>query len=208
MISRRSALAFALGSFPVLGAGAGCGTPTFIAQSYDGPPRPRETIAILRFYGDSAVQLLSLDGEAADARVSSDARLHLEVLPGRHTLLVQNAAEPARAAENIAFIAEAGRVYRVDFVARPGAPAQARIYAIDSSSDRALRDVTIDARTPAPIQPAPAPAQPVPAPAQPAAPGPIPTSAERTSPAPTTPLPTSSAAPASAAPTSTAPATP
>src|SRR5262245_34650209 len=92
-------------------AGASCGTPTFVVQQYAGPVRARETIAILRVDGNGTVQLLSLDGEATDARVTPDARLHIEMLPGKHTLWVQSARGDVPA-QSLVWKAEAGKTYR------------------------------------------------------------------------------------------------
>lgn len=145
--------------FVLLGAllsSVNCGTPTFIVQQYAGPARAAETIAILRVDGGGKVQLLSLDGEAADARVTPDARLHLELLPGTHTLWVQNLAEEGPA-HSVSFHAEASKVYRVEFVSAAfGGPASAHVYEVDRDSNALKADVTLAPAAP-PEQDAPKP---------------------------------------------------
>lgn len=161
----RLGLVWKMALLGALCAGASCGTPTFIVQQYTGPVRARESIAIIRVDGNGTVQLLSLDGEATDARVTPDARLHIEVLPGHHTLWVQSAggAVPAQA---VAFRAEAGKLYRVEFVpAAASGPTAPRIYEADPDSNRLEKDVTV-------VQPPPD-AAPAPAPRTPAPPAPI-----------------------------------
>lgn len=149
---RRAALSLVF-RFVLLGAlawSASCGTPTFVVQQYAGPARAGETIAILRVDGAGKVQLLSLDGEATDARVTPDARLHIEILPGNHRLWVASLAAEG-AAQPLSFVARAGRFYRVEFVA--GAP---RIYEVDESSNALKADVTAAETAPAEA-PAPEP---------------------------------------------------
>ena len=87
-----------------------CMGPTFIVQQYGGPPRPRESIAILRVNGAEPVRLLFLDDEDIAAPVASDSRLHIEVLPGRHTLTARNGDERTAPTGTFAFLAEAGKV--------------------------------------------------------------------------------------------------
>jgi hypothetical protein len=110
----------------------------------------------------------SLDGEDASARVPEDARLHIEVLPGEHTLRVRSLHDLSQVSERISFRAEAGKVYRpvfetsnqaheAKFAATPlGA---ARIYEVDSGSDALVRDVTMPARRATDTYPSP-PARP------------------------------------------------
>ena len=69
---------------------AACMGPTFIVQQYNGPPRARETIATLRVNGAEPVRLLFLDEEDVAAPLVSDGRLHIELLPGKHTLMARN----------------------------------------------------------------------------------------------------------------------
>jgi hypothetical protein len=114
-----------------------------VVQQYAGAPRAAETIAIIRVDGSGRVQLLSLDGEATDARVTSDARLHIEILPGYHTVWVQGLTD---AAQPLTFRAEAGKVYRVEFVSDATTLALSpRVYEVDRSSNTLKADVTVRA---------------------------------------------------------------
>jgi hypothetical protein len=112
----------------------GCGTATFIVQQYDGPPRVREQIAVLRLNGKDPVRVESLDGERLDYQLKdNDARVHIELLPGVHELAVTDTfglAEPFR------FVAAAGHVYRpiMNPVYRPGS-ASFVLYEVDAESD-------------------------------------------------------------------------
>lgn len=139
-LARGASLAFAC-------ALAACGGPTFIVQQYSGPVRDPESIAILRVNGDGNVVLISLDGEPVRTRVAEDARLHVEMLPGPHSLAIADLADSARPLGRARFVAEAGRVYRPVFAGT------ARVMEVDASSDAPLRDVTVSA--PEPDQPAP-----------------------------------------------------
>lgn len=142
-----------------------CGTPTFVVQQYDGPVRSADTIAIIRVDGGGKVQLLSLDGEATDARVTPDARLHIEVLPGNHSLWVQNLVDNGPA-HSLVFRAEAGKVYRVQFIGlAAGSAASPHVYEVDRSSNALRVDVTaaqappLEAPPPGPVRAAPPPAR-------------------------------------------------
>lgn len=149
----------------------GCGGPTFILQQYDGPPRSAESIAVLRFEGQGSVDLVSIDGSIADAHVPDDARLHVEVLPGRHVLGVANRAAPNDPPRRVLFVAEAGRYYQVAFLAPPANEwvPSVHVFEIDRRSGAQLRDVTYTAPPRTPSVPPPPPAVP-PEPAAPAAP--------------------------------------
>ncbi len=114
---------------------AGCAGPTYIVQEYQGPPRDRETIGILRVNGRDGLSLDSLDDQAITTRVAEDARLHVEILPGRHTVSVRSGVEPGK---RIAFEAEAGKVYRV--VLEAAAP---HVHEVDRDNDSLGRDVTV-----------------------------------------------------------------
>jgi hypothetical protein len=130
----RTAWTLVLGAL-VLGL-AGCPAgPTYIVQQYSGPARPKETIGILRVNGKEEVRLLTLDDEEITARVADDARLHVELLPGRHTLSVRD-VEPA---QRIAFEALANKVYRVTLEGAPKAP---HVHEVDRDSDALGPDVT------------------------------------------------------------------
>ena len=121
-----------------------CGVPTFILQQYDGAPRAPESVAILRFEGTGTTDLVTLDGSVADAHVPDDARLHVEMLPGRHVIGVANRAIPNEPPRRLVFVAEAGRFYQVVLVA-PGpnewSPTP-RVFEIDGRSGKPVRDVT------------------------------------------------------------------
>ncbi|MFZ5892309.1 MAG: hypothetical protein ACOY0T_14720 [Myxococcota bacterium] len=121
-----------------------CGGPTFILQQYDGPARSAESVAIVRFEGTADVDLVTLDGAVADAHVPEDARLHVEMLPGRHVLGVARRGAPGEQVRRVVFVAEPARTYQIVF----GAPAanewqpSLRVFEIDFRSGRQLRDVT------------------------------------------------------------------
>lgn len=121
-----------------------CAAPTFILQEYDGAPRAPESVAILRFEGTGTTDLVTLDGSVADAHVPDDARLHVEMLPGRHVIGVANRSLPNEPPRRVVFIAEAGRFYQVVLVA-PGpnewSPTP-RVFEIDGRSGKPVRDVT------------------------------------------------------------------
>jgi hypothetical protein len=114
---------------------AGCAGPTFVVQQFKGPQRPPETIATLRVNAGGSVRLVSLDDEPLDVPLADDARLHIEMLPGRHSLTVR--AANADRAEPLSFEAEAGKVYRVTIAE------EARIFEVDRSGDQPIRDVTV-----------------------------------------------------------------
>jgi hypothetical protein len=127
----------------------GCGPQVFIIQQYDGPVRDSETIAILRINGADSTRVVTLDGELADPRIAEDARLHIEILPGRHALRVADIAAPGAASFRVAFDAQAGRVYRA--VVEPN---EAKVFEVDRGSDQMLRDVTEKLVEPPPAPPA------------------------------------------------------
>jgi len=131
----------------LLAVSAGCGGPTFIVQQYSGPVLPAESISVIRINGKDAIIWDSLDGEAAGMRVPEDSRVHVEVLPGKHTLGIHDAADPAPRSALVAFQAEAGKTYRPTFV-KPAAGPQAgrmlaRVFEVSADGDALLRDVTI-----------------------------------------------------------------
>lgn len=134
----------------------GCTPSTFVVQGYKGRARPPEALAILRVNGADGVQLLQVDAEPADAPVSRDARLHIELLPGEHEIVLFNRGGNASFADPVSFVAEARRVYRPGF-ARLGGPQaipEARVYEVDPTSDAVRRDVSKRApRQAAPLQP-------------------------------------------------------
>ncbi|MBI3205310.1 MAG: hypothetical protein HYZ29_27475 [Myxococcales bacterium] len=117
-----------------------CGGPTFIVQQYSGPVRAPESIAVLRVNGDAGIVLVSLDGEPIRTRVADDARLHVEMLPGRHQLAIADLVDAARPLGRAVFVAAAGKTYRPMF---PSQGKGARVFEVDSASDAPLRDVTV-----------------------------------------------------------------
>jgi len=137
---RLAALAFAL---------AGCPGPTFIGQQYNGAPRPREQIAIVRVNGNDSVRLIYLDNEDVAAPLEADSRLHIEVLPGMHTVGVRR-VEGQSLVEMLTFFAEADHVYRVS-----GTPMH--VFEVNRGSDAMVRDVTLEPAAPTPPPPMPPP---------------------------------------------------
>src|SRR5262245_18120861 len=93
-------------------AGQGCGGPTFVVQQYSGDVRPAETIGVIRVHGKGPAMLAAIDGEPTTVRVSEDARMHIEVLPGKHTIAVANVSDATRPPVVVSFRAEAGKYYR------------------------------------------------------------------------------------------------
>ncbi|MCK6534226.1 MAG: hypothetical protein L6Q84_14725 [Polyangiaceae bacterium] len=120
---------------------SGCGGPTFIVQQYPGPVRPSDSIAVLRVNGDGGIVLVSLDGEPIRTRVADDARLHVEMLPGRHRLSFADLADASRPLGRAAFVAGAGKTYRPLFASRGGG---ARVFEVDAASDEPLQDATVE----------------------------------------------------------------
>jgi hypothetical protein len=143
----------------------GCPGPTFVVQQYGGPQRPADSVAVVRVNGREPVRLLVLDEQDAAAPIVEDGRLHIEVLPGRHTIVVGNASAPNERYAPVTFQAEAGKVYRVVFPS--GAQGEARVFEVDRGKDSLVRDVTQAAQPAAPAT-APPPVPP-PAPAPPPA---------------------------------------
>lgn len=115
---------------------SGCPGPTFVVQQYTGPQRDNASIAVLRVNASDAVRLVVLDDENLDVPLESDSRLHIEILPGRHTLSVRSAMSGERL-EALVLEAEPGKVYRVT-----AAAAEARIFEVSRGSDALVRDVT------------------------------------------------------------------
>lgn len=138
---------------------AACMGPTFIVQQYNGPPRPRETIATLRVNGAESVRLLFLDEEDVAAPIVSDGRLHIELIPGKHTITARNGDDRSAPTGSLAFMAEPGKVYRVVFAGEA-----AHLWEVDRDSDKPTREAT-----PAPSPPVSSPA-PSPSSSQPSAP--------------------------------------
>ena len=125
---------------------AACVGPTLVVQQYSGPVRPQESIAILRVNGNDSVQLLALDDEDVAVPIASDSRLHIELLPGPHTVMFGDANIRDARPESLSFQAAAGRVYRI---ARATSPAEqnatrARVYEVERGSDAVTRDATLE----------------------------------------------------------------
>jgi hypothetical protein len=140
----------------------GCGGPTFIVQQYGGSPRDREAIAVIRVNGQESIVLVALDGEDIATRVPDDARLHVEVLPGKHTVTIGDLSDTSEPARTTSFVAAAGKTYRP--VMQQHA---ARVFEVDADSDALLSDVTF---VPPPtaerdLPPVPLPPSPPPEPA-------------------------------------------
>lgn len=133
----------------------GCAPSTFVVQGYKGRARPPETLSILRVNGADSVQLLQVDAEPADVPVSRDARLHIELLPGEHEIVLFNAGGNASFADPVSFVAEPRRVYRPGFarLGGPDAVPEARVYEVDLASDAVRRDVSKRSRRPQPLEP-------------------------------------------------------
>jgi hypothetical protein len=92
----------------------GCGRVTYVLQQYDGPVRAPELVSVLRIQHDDSAQIVAIDGEALGQQsFASDVRLHIEMLPGKHTLSVKNPAMGESATQQVQVIAEPGRIYRV-----------------------------------------------------------------------------------------------
>jgi len=167
------------------------GTVTFVMQQYAGPPKPKDSIAIIRSDGASATELVAVDGETIRAPLERNNRLHVEVLPGTHDVDVAAPAIGLRHAIPVRLLAEAGKVYRVEVWAAPplqaplghGGPPPpdgewiAHAYEVDRDTDarRGIADApAAPAASATPAAPAVslAPTAPPPAPAGPAAPVP------------------------------------
>jgi hypothetical protein len=115
-------------------------------------------IATLRVHGSGPVRLLFLDDQDVAAPIAEDGRLHIEMLPVRHTVVVGNANAPNERYAPMTFEAEPGKVYRVVFV--DGEP---RIYEVDRGRDVLVRDVTQTPAIEPGLPPPPAPPSPPPA---------------------------------------------
>lgn len=117
-----------------------CMGPTFVVQQYGGPPRSKESVAILRVDAKEPARLLVLDGQDVSAPLMEDARLHIEVLPGRHSVVVANTTTPREHYSPMTFEAGAGRVYR--FVFPNGATGEARVFEVGRGDNALIADVT------------------------------------------------------------------
>jgi hypothetical protein len=178
VITRRSFALLALLSLS-------CGTATFVVQQYDGAPLDPSRISVLRVNGGTDVVVVALDGEELDYTQSdSNARAHIEMLPGVHEVEVGDLSDPLQRVVSLRFRAQAGKVYRLT-LDRMGTgqslrPWKALVWEVDRASDRTLSVV--------PQLPPEAAASALTAPAPPPS-----------APTPSTPTPTASASSASSA---------
>ena len=132
--------------FCVLGL-ASCVGPTLVVQQYKGEVRPRYQVAILRQRGVDTARIATLDGDDVAVPIASDVRLHLEMLPGEHTVSAFDPRDPNRVTPELRFLAEAGRTYRVDVAsAEYGHGVLGRVVEIEPDSEREVRDVTATRR--------------------------------------------------------------
>src|SRR5579859_3641629 len=86
---------------------ASCGSATFVVQQYPGPPKPRETIAIIRVNG-GGTPLTSLDGDPLRIEPEKGTRFHIEVLPGDHEVGVSVPEPGLPSGVTVRFLAEPG----------------------------------------------------------------------------------------------------
>lgn len=135
-------------------APTGCGQVTYVLQQYDGPVRAQDQVSILRVQPDDPTQLVSLDEEQLGAQnLDSDVRLHIEILPGKHTLSVKNPNVQIKQTQKVAFVAQPGRVYRVLLANRAWHATSASpssqgswsplVYEVDRDTGRALQEVSL-----------------------------------------------------------------
>ena len=140
---------------------------TFIVQQYDGTPRPPSAIAIVRIDSHSP-DVTAVDDQPLRVALEPPNRIHVEVLPGPHEVDVE-VTEPEiglRHVLPVRFLAEGGKVYRVEVLAvassaTGGAAAagprwDARAYEVDRGSDAKIA-VAAPWPSASPRPPAPAP---------------------------------------------------
>lgn len=133
----------------------GCGQVTYVLQQYDGPVRAKDEVSILRVQPGDPAQIVVMDGEALGHQaLDSDVRIHIEMLPGKHELSVENPqALPNTNTQEVQFVAEPGRTYRVVLADRawhvknaganrPGSWSPL-VYEVQSSDGRLLREVSL-----------------------------------------------------------------
>lgn len=136
-------------------AATGCGQVTYVLQQYDGPVRAKDQVSILRVQPGDPAQIVGMDGEnLGHQALDSDVRLHIEMLPGKHELNVENpSAMPGTNTKEVQFVAEPGRTYRVVLADRAWHVKNASanrpgnwsplIYEVQSSDGRLLREVSL-----------------------------------------------------------------
>ncbi|HEY6727169.1 MAG TPA: hypothetical protein VI197_24210 [Polyangiaceae bacterium] len=145
---------FGLVAALALSLATSCGQVTYIVQQYDGPVRDRDQVSILRLSPGDPAQVIAMDGEALGRQdLDSDVRLHIEMLPGKHQLEIENPQARAKTTQRVQFIAEPGRTYRVVLAdrvwhAQKAEPAPAGawsplVYELDGSSDDLVREVSL-----------------------------------------------------------------
>jgi hypothetical protein len=130
---------------------ASCGQGmTFVMQQYAGPARPTNSVAAIRVNATHGPDLVAVDGVpfGPSPALEPGNRLHLEVLPGPHEVDVV-ATDPATGLNReipVRFVAEAGKVYRVELVANATAhseaPPEAYAYEVDRDTDATIRIAT------------------------------------------------------------------
>jgi hypothetical protein len=136
---------------------ASCAGLTFVVQTYEGPPRPKETVAILRANGGAGPELVSVDGEPMRVMLEKGNRLHVEVLPGIHEVELAAPETGLGRAIPVHILAESGKVYRFELRALDSSTTrlsesawEALAYEVDRKSDALLR---VAARPPEPVLP-------------------------------------------------------
>jgi hypothetical protein len=130
---------------------ASCGQGmTFVMQQYGGPARPRNSVAAIRVNAAHGPDLIAVDGVpfGPTPALEPGNRLHLEVLPGPHEVDVV-ATDPATGLNReipVRFVAEPGKVYRVELatnaVAHSEATPEAYAYEVDRDTDATIRIAT------------------------------------------------------------------
>ena len=136
--------------------GTACGQVTFVVQAYPGAARSAEQVSVVRINRDAPVRVVSVDGDPLGSQpLDSDARLHVEILPGKHELIIENEHVPVEKTKVVRFLAEPGRTYRVLAANRewhvhsaPRKPARGTtwsplVYEVDTAGDRLLREVSL-----------------------------------------------------------------
>jgi len=131
---RHASLALALAAAFVA---TGCNTPKRI---YDGPPKPKDQVAIIRplphdmfFFDSTSVEIVSVDGKELGLS-SKDA----EVTPGVHTVKLSRRAGTGPATTiDLQVDAKAGHVYECESKQLDWSPPKVAFWIIDSA-DKSL----------------------------------------------------------------------
>lgn len=138
----------------LLGLCTSCGEVTFVVQAYPGPARAAGQVSVVRINRDAPVRVVSVDGDPlGNQQLDSGTRLHVEVLPGKHELGVENEEARVQKTKTVSFVAQAGHVYRVLMADRewhvhsaprqPAATWSPLVYEVDAEGDRLLREVSL-----------------------------------------------------------------